>query len=349
MVPCQSCGKMPAAKAVDFCPDCLRAPSKQETLVSGHAEARKRFRLPPFPPKTDGGIPCPLCINECRLGLEERGYCGLRKNENGRLKALFPKNAALAHMYFDPLPTNCCAAWFCEGSHENGYNLAVFFYGCNFDCLFCQNSSHKYLDEAPVLTEAKIINAALSPEVRCVCFFGGSPEPQLPWALRVSRKILQESGNKKHICWEWNGCGHPDLAKRAARLSAESGGTVKFDLKAFHPNIVRALCGTNLDRAFQNFAAIAKDYPRGDVLTATTLLVPYYVDKIEVEEIARFISRQNKDIPYSLLVFHPDFLMSDLPVTPRMQARECVEAARRQLSRVNLGNTHLLEPGGLWA
>jgi pyruvate formate lyase activating enzyme len=85
------------------------------------------------------------------------------------------------------------------------------------------------------------------------------------------------------------------------------------------------------------------------VLTATTLLVPYYVDKIEIEEIARFISRQNKDIPYSLLVFHPDFLMTDLPVTPRTQARECLEAARRQLSRVNLGNTHLLGPGGLWA
>jgi pyruvate formate lyase activating enzyme len=226
MVPCRSCGKMTAAKAANFCPDCLRALSDQETLVSGHAEARRRFRLPPFPPKTDGGIPCPLCNNECRLGLEERGYCGLRKNENGRLKALFPKNAALAHMYFDPLPTNCCAAWFCEGSHENGYNLAVFFYGCNFDCLFCQNSSHKYLDEAPVLTEARIINAALSPEVRCVCFFGGSPEPQLPWALRVSRKILRESGHKNTSAGNGTAAATlisrkkpPGLARRAAEPS----------------------------------------------------------------------------------------------------------------------------------
>jgi hypothetical protein len=43
----------------------------------------------------------------------------------------------------DPLPTNCCSAWFCTGSHEPGYNLGVFFYGCSFDCLFCQNWTHR--------------------------------------------------------------------------------------------------------------------------------------------------------------------------------------------------------------
>jgi pyruvate formate lyase activating enzyme len=47
-----------------------------------------------------------------------------------------------------------------------------------------------------------------------------------------------------------------------------------------------------------------------------------------------FISRASADIPYSLLIFHPDFLMADLPVTPRAQAEECFQEARRHLSRV---------------
>jgi len=247
-------------------------------------------------------------------------------------------------MYLDPLPTNCCAAWFCQGSKEKGFNLAVFFYGCNFNCLFCQNYSHKNLKEASLLREEQIIKAALKPDVRCVCFFGGSPEPQLPFAIKVSRRILKETKNKKHICWEWNGSGHPGLVKKAAELSLRSGGTVKFDLKAFHPNIARALCGTSLSRAYENFSMLAKLYPnpKENLLTATTLLVSYYVDKKEVNEIASFISSENADIPYSLLVFHPDFIMNDLPVTPRYQAEECFLVARSQLSNVYLGNRHLL-------
>ena len=74
------------------------------------------------------------------------------------------------------------------------------------------------------------------------------------------------------------------------------------------------------------------------------MLVPGYVGKEEVAGIAGFISSLDSDIPYALLAFHPDFLMTDLPVTSRRQAMECLEAARAAgLSRVRLGNIHLLQ------
>jgi pyruvate formate lyase activating enzyme len=78
------------------------------------------------------------------------------------------------------------------------------------------------------------------------------------------------------------------------------------------------------------------------VLTATTLLVPFYVDEKEVEEIAKFIANLNPEIPYSLLVFHPDFYMRDLPITPREQVKHCYEAAKKYLDNVNIGNQQLL-------
>jgi len=78
------------------------------------------------------------------------------------------------------------------------------------------------------------------------------------------------------------------------------------------------------------------------VLTATTLLVPHYVDAEEVERIAKFIADLNPEIPYSLLVFYPQFMMDDLPVTPRRQVEECYQAAKKWLRRVNIGNLHLL-------
>ena len=91
---------------------------------------------------------------------------------------------------------------------------------------------------------------------------------------------------------------------------------------------------------------IAEDsYPqRPDLplLTATTLLVPGYVDRIEVERITKFIADLNPEIPYSLLVFHPDFMMSDLPVTSLEHAMGCYRAAKQHLNRVNVGNLQTL-------
>lgn len=342
MVKCSRCAEQPAAKALGICPDCLRALPESEVPRRTHEFSRKRLGLAERPPRNSSAPACRLCANECQLRPGERGYCGVRENVTGKIKSGGTGNKALAHIYLDGLPTNCCAAWFCQGSTERGYNLAVFFYGCGFDCLFCQNSSHKRVNEAAHLAEEKIVAAALDPAVRCVCFFGGSPEPQLPFALRVSRKILEKSAGQKHICWEWNGSGHSSLVRQAAELSAISGGTVKFDLKAYHPNIHLALCGVDNRRTLENFALLAKLYPQNDVLTVTTLLVPGYVDSREVGAIARFIASLNPAIPYSLLVFHPDYLLTDLPVTPRHQVEECFTEASRYLHRVHVGNLHLL-------
>ncbi len=343
---CSRCESPFTARAIGLCVDCLRSITDRAEIASIHDPDRQAFGLPRKPPASPEGKRCALCANACRMAPGERGFCGLHSNENGRLAHRVPKGSALAHMYRDPLPTNCCAAWFCSGSNERGYNLAVFFYGCNFDCLFCQNASHKEIARAPSIGEDEVVLAALDPDVRCVCYFGGSPEPQMDYALRVSERIIEESGNTKRICWEWNGCGNPELVERAAGLSRRSGGVVKFDLKARSPDVALALCGVGNARSFENFSRVAKAFPEGNTLTATTLLVSYYVDAEEVSSIARFIADINSAIPYSLLIFHPDFCMDDLPVTPKKQVDECYRVAKRHLERVNIGNIHLLRYAG---
>jgi pyruvate formate lyase activating enzyme len=268
----------------------------------------------------------------------------------------------LLYAYEDPHVSNCCAAWFCPAGTGAGYpkyahtswsetgysNLAVFFYGCNFDCLFCQNYSHKNLTGAEKVSDDEFAGiVARNRRLSCICFFGGSPEPQLPYALTVSRRVLEENrGRIMRICFEWNGGGNMELVKRAAELSYASGGNIKFDLKCFEPALSMALSGVDNKRSYENFAMIAREY-RGrrselPMLTATTLLVPGYVDASEVESIARFISDLDRGIPYSLLVFHPNYLMVDLPVTPRRQVEECYSVAKRYLDRVHVGNLHLL-------
>ncbi len=266
----------------------------------------------------------------CGNGCDESALCG---------RPFFNYRQASAEYYFDPLPTNCCNAWFCEGSRLSGYNLAVFYYGCNFDCLFCQNWIHKSRNP-PKVGMDELLKAVERAE--CICHFGGSPEPQLPFAIRFSRKALKI--RDVMICWEWNGAGNRRLALKAAELSYRSGGTVKFDLKAWNPNLHVLLTGRSNTRTIENFEKIAEKFP--DVISATTLLVPHLVDEGEVESIARFIASIDDEIPYSLLVFHPDYKLKDLPVTPLNQVVSCYRAAKKHLKNVNIGNLHLLGISG---
>lgn len=342
MISCLQCTQKPAAASLALCTDCIRQYPDTGRLLELHARLRKKLGLTPRPPKSSGGLPCRICVNECVMCPGESGYCGLRRNEEGHLVEKAGEGSALAHMYLDALPTNCCAAWFCRGSGESGYNLAFFFYGCSFDCFYCQNMEHKFLDRASNITEEELVGKALESRVRCVCFFGGSPEPQISFALHSAERIFQEGGAEKHICWEWNGSGVLNTVKRAAELSKKSGGTVKFDLKAFDPKLHHALCGIDNARTLRNFKLLAEMFPEDDTITATTLLVPYYVDRREVEAIASFIASINPRIPYSLLVFHPDFYLDDLPITPREQVYECYDAACKHLERVYIGNRQLL-------
>lgn len=364
---CKICGlESPLISShLGVCLNCIRENPGEalEIALNIHKSSRSYYGLPPEPPRSSVGVRCNLCANQCSIGEGETGFCGLRWVKNGRLESYVSSETSLLHYYLDPHVTNCCSAWFCpagtgagypkyaytRGPEYGYYNLALFFYGCNFDCLFCQNYSHKRVEDAPVVTVSQLVDETLANQrISCWCFFGGSPEPQLPFAVRASEEVLKElkPGRILRICFEWNGCGNKALVKKAGELSLRSGGNIKFDLKAYSDSLNKALSGVSNRRAYENFEMLFHEFyterPGLPVLTATTLLVPGYVDSQEVEGIARFLADLDPEIPYSLLIFHPDYMMRDLPITPVNQVVECYKAARRYLKNVNVGNLHLI-------
>jgi pyruvate formate lyase activating enzyme len=263
--------------------------------------------------------------------------------------------------YYDPLPTNCVADWVCPGGTGEGYpqfayrrgpeygykNLAVFYQACSFDCLFCQNWHFRAVARERGRLSAARLAEAVDKFTSCICYFGGDPAPQLPHSLRTSRLALERNkGRILRICWETNGSMHPALLQQMAELSLKSGGCIKFDLKAWSEELHFALCGVSNRRTLSNFRLLAeysRRRPSPPFLVASTLLVPGYVDREEVAAIAAFIASLDREIPYALLGFYPQFMMSDLPSTSRRHAEECLEAARAQgLTRVRVGNIHLL-------
>jgi pyruvate formate lyase activating enzyme len=294
------------------------------------------------------------------IGAGHVGFCGVRRNSAGRLTGGDPQAAAV-EWYHDPLPTNCVADWVCPASGPAGYprftdtqgpehgynNLAVFYEACSFDCLYCQNSSYRDRSVAGPRHSAAELAEAVNPETRCICFFGGDPSCQMEHALAAAR-LARSQGDGKflRICWETNGSLSESWLKEMAGISLESGGCVKFDLKAWDDSLNQALCGVSNRRTLANFEQLASWIPRRPdppLLVASTLLVSGYVDAEQVGKIADFIARLDPAIPYALLAFHPDFEMSDLPPTSRRQALVCLAAARKAgLTRVRVGNAHLL-------
>ena len=366
---CRICGDESATISdyIGVCAECIKKNPEQSLIIAekAHADARRLFGLPAKPPRDPSGILCGMCANNCKIGIGEKGFCGLVVNENGRLVRLGGTvEKGILEWYYDPLPTNCVAWWFCPGctgtgypryayrpSVESGYaNLAVFYGACSFDCLFCQNWHYRNLTArlGPAIS-AWDLAGKVDEHVSCICFFGGDPSVQMLHALKTSVIALEAAEKHKHIlriCWETNGNMKREFADRAADLSFRSGGVVKFDLKAWDDDLHRALCGVSNKAALRNFSMIGENYfeKRGEVplLTASTLLIPGYVDAGEVEKIAEFIASINPEIPYTLLAFYPQYKLSDLPTTSRKQALECRKAAEKHLRNIRIGNVHLL-------
>lgn len=315
-----------------------------------HARARRRFGLPGRPPQAATGAPCKLCVHECRIPRGGLGFCGLKANRGGRLVHLGGRaESGILQWYYDPLPTNCVAEWICaEKGTVGGKNLAVFYGACSFNCLFCQNWHYRALtvDLAPKVTALELASQ-VDEATACVCFFGGDPSPQMPHALATAQLALQKRGTRPlRICWETNGTMHPLLLRKAAELAAQSGGTIKFDLKGWDDNLHIALTGVSNRRTLENFQWLAewgRQRPEPPLVAASTLLVPGYVDAQEVSHLASFIASIDRRIPYSLLAFYPSFLMGDLPTTSRRHGSECWQAAKEAgLLNVHVGNVRLL-------
>jgi pyruvate formate lyase activating enzyme len=366
---CKVCGeKSPIiSENLGVCLKCIRTKPEQALSITAevHAKSRAVYGLPPKPPRDEDGLPCGVCANNCVIGVGNSGFCGLVWNVGGKL-VRFGGTAekGVLEWYYDGLPTNCVSWWFCPGCTGAGYpryayapeaeygyaNLAVFYGACSYDCLFCQNWHYRNLSvkHKPVLS-AEDLASKVDEHVSCICYFGGDPSPQMPHSLATSRIAVEKAKAEKRIlrvCWETNGYMNSKLAEEAAEIALKSGGNIKFDLKAWNEELNVALCGVSNKPALENFRLIGEKYydkrPELPMLTASTLLVPGYVDAVEVENIAKFISQISPEIPCTLLAFYPCYVMNDLPTTSRKQAVECQKAAEKHLKNVRIGNIHLL-------
>jgi len=271
------------------------------------------------------------------------GYCGYRRLQNNRLTCSTSNpRAAIGLYYYDPHPTNCVAFPVCPAitgigypdyalspwGEQGYYNIAVFYGGCNMDCLYCQNWEYREMivNSKPVLSIESLVNA-VNKKTSCVCFFGGDPGPFAPHALLAAREMIDKAHRLGlrvfRVCWETNGLWNPRLLEEAVKISLKTGGIVKIDFKAWSPRVYEALCGVDekhVELIKENIKLVAKYFserPSPPLLVISTLLVPGYIDEYELDNMTSFIASINPEIPYVFLGFHPDYMLLDLPTTSK--------------------------------
>jgi len=355
---CKLCGKKSRVISafLGVCRDCiLKQPERALQITNErHKQSRTRFSLPYTIPSQ--GIECDLCGNNCKISEGEEGFCGLNRNEKGRL--IKPKEL-LAEIYYDPHPTNCVPMNFC-GASGAGYptysytarreisysNLSVFCVGCSYDCPFCQNWHFREMvkrKESYKIGKQEF-DRFVHDRISCICFFGGDPSLQLDKIYEYCKDV--EGKNKiLRFCLETNGNFNQKILKEFAEISLRSGGGIKFDLKFWNSDLNKAVTGVDNPNSYECFRMLGemhRERVKVPFLRASTLLIPGYITPDEVEDIAMFISETSSAIPYSLLAFSPRYEMKNLPSTSRKLAYECKKRAKKHLEKVSIGNRWLL-------
>lgn len=285
-------------------------------------------------PLKDEVVQCRLCSHFCVVKPGQRGLCGVRENRDGRLYTLV--YGLPAAMNVDPVEKKPLYH-FLPGSRI--FSLGTM--GCNLSCSFCQNAS---LSQPPRLGQRvtghragpeALVAAALDSGSKSIAYTYS--EPTVFFELVEDTARLALSRGLKNVLVT-NGFMSPECLEACG--SAETGliQAANVDLKAFTEEFYEKQCGARLKPVLENVKHMRA---LGWWLEVTTLLIPGLNDgDAELAELAGFIARElGADTPWHLSRFHPDYKLTDRPVTPSetlLRARAAGRAAG--LRFVYIGN-----------
>lgn len=275
-------------------------------------------------------VVCNLCHHRCRIAPGRTGVCRARRNEDGKLVSLVYGRCVARHV--DPIEKKPFFH-FLPGSLS--YSVATV--GCNFRCAFCQNyqisqAIEESADDMPgeVVPPDDIIHAAVDNQCQSISYTYTEPTVFFEYALDIARQA-REVGLAN--CFVSNGYMTPEAVDAIAPwLDA-----INVDLKGFNPEVYQKAMGGRLEGVLETIACLAD---RGIWMEITTLLVPGLNDSPkEIRQIAQYIAALNRDIPWHVSRFHPQYRMSGVPPTPAMIIEDAMRiGAEEGLRYVYSGN-----------
>ena len=247
---------------------------------------------------------CRLCAHECRIAEGKTGICRVRKNVGGELFSLNSDRVVAAHI--DPIEKKPLYH-FLPGSRS--FSVAAM--GCNFSCRFCQNHAISMVDEETAIqgdavAPEQLVALAKEHNARSIAYTYTEPTVFFELVLETARRA-RAAGIRNVLV------SNGYLTSRALALLGPFLDGANIDLKAFSDGFYRKYCSARLQPVLETIAAVKA---MGIWLEVTTLLIPGLNDEPrQIAELVGFLRGLDRDIPWHVSRFFPQYHMEDIPPT----------------------------------
>ena len=288
---------------------------------------------PSFSKNEDDKIRCLLCPHRCLIKEGQSARCLSRKNMGGKLYSLnYGKVLGAA---LDPIEKKPLYRFY-----PSSYIFSVGTFGCNFDCLFCQN--HSLVHSVPIeeKTEKKPNN--YRDEV--------SPEELIGAVLKTPSIGIAFTYNEPTVWYEYIKDVLPLAKEKDLKTVLVTNGFIEeeplhgilpmvdamnIDLKSFSPQFYTKVCKGKIEPVINTIKKAASEIH----LEVTCLVIEEYNSgDDEMEALSQMLSKIRPDIPLHISAFYPAYKMRDKPPTRPETIKHLCKTAQRNLKYVYPGN-----------
>ena len=275
-------------------------------------------------------VSCVLCHHNCQIAPGKLGICSVRQNRDGKLFTRVYGDIIAAHV--DPIEKKPLYH-FLPGTHS--FSIATI--GCNFQCPFCQNwqisqasKSKGIQDHGQEYSPYDIVSTAKRHRCRSISYTYTEPTVYFEFAFDTAKMAKEEGLANVFVT---NGYMRPEAIETIhPYLDA-----CNVDLKAMQEGFYKDMCGAHLQPVLDSIRMMKET---GIWVEITTLIIPGLNDsESELRQIALFISETDREIPWHICRFHPDYKYTDSRPTPVETLRQARSIGMKEgLRYIYIGN-----------
>lgn len=272
-------------------------------------------------------LKCLACSHNCIIDNNKTGICGVRKNEDGKLYLLV--YGKIISMHIDPIEKKPIFNFLPDTEC-----LSIGTVGCNLRCDFCQNHDISQISKKGEIygkdfTPSEIVEKCIKSECPSIAYTYNEPIIFAEF-IKDTAILAREAGIKNIMVT--NGY----WTKESFNFLKDSIDAVNIDLKSINPDYYKKYCEGELESIIDTIKRIASS---GIHVEITTLVIPSLNDSAnEFKSIAKFIASIDKNIPWHISRFFPNYKMTDIEATPIKTLKSAKEIGDKYLKHVYLGN-----------
>ncbi|MCW3997317.1 MAG: AmmeMemoRadiSam system radical SAM enzyme [Candidatus Bathyarchaeota archaeon] len=278
--------------------------------------------------KENNRVQCKLCARRCLINDSAKGFCLVRKNEDGILRSLVYGKAVSAAV--DPIGKKPL-------SHFNpgALVMSIATAGCNFRCKFCDNWMISQDQKIPGknFPPDEVVKTAREKNCYGISYTYTEPTVFFEYAYDIAKLAHQVGFFNTFVT---NGYLTPEAVKTigpvldAATVDFKGGGDPDF-YKSY----------SSVPTVEPIYEALKEFRRNGVHIEITNLVIPKIGDSMDrIKEMASWIKETlGPDTPFHLLRFHPDYKMTTTPGTNvELMEKAYMTARNVGLNYVYVGN-----------